>query len=81
MTEHRQQLSAEMTEHRQQISAEMTEHRQQISAEMTAHYERMEQRLDHDFSHICDSMRYMHDCLGGIYNRFDWSAPLPSERA
>ena len=48
-----------MTVHRQQISVELTEHRQQIFAEMTAHYQRMEQRLDHDLSYICDSMRYL----------------------
>ena len=59
----------------------MTEHCQQIFAEMTAHYQRMEQRLDNDLSHICDSIRYMHTCLGNIYNRFDWPAPLPSKRA
>ena len=68
-----------MIAHHQQIFAEMTEHRQQISAEMIAHYQRMEQRLDNDLSHICDSIRYMHACLGGIYHRFDWPAPLPSD--
>ena len=48
---------------------------------MTAHYQRLEQRLDNDLSHIYDSIRYMHTCLGSMYNRFDWPAPLPSERA
>jgi len=62
-------LSTQLREHHQQLSAEMTEHHQQISAEMTAHYRRMEQRLDNDLSHICDSICYMHTCLGGIYNR------------
>ena len=70
-----------MTEHRQQISAEMTEHRQQLSVEMTAHYQQMEQRLDSDLSYICDSMRYMDAYLGGIYQKFDWPVPLPSDRA
>ena len=71
LREHHQQISAEMIEHHQQISAEMAEHRQQISAEMTANYQRLEQRLDNDLNHICDSIRYMHTCLGGIYHRFN----------
>ena len=70
-----------MTVHHQQISAEMTEHHQRIFTEMTAHYQRLEQCVDNNLSHICDSIRYMHACLGGICNRFDWTAPLPSERA
>ena len=36
--------------------------------------------MDADLSYICDSMRYMHDCLGGIYQKFDWPLPLPSDR-
>ena len=56
----------------------MTAHRQQISAEMSAHYQRMEQRLDHDLSYICDSMRYLETYLGGIYQKNNWPVPLPS---
>ena len=58
----------------------MTAHRQQISAEMSAHYQQMEQRLDHDLSYICDSMRYLDAYLGGIYQKHDWPVPLPSDR-
>jgi len=74
-------LSTQLREHSQQISAEMAEHRQQISAEMAANYQRLEHHLDNDLNHICDSIRYMHTCIGDIYNKFDWSAPTPQGRA
>ena len=48
---------------------------------MAAYYQRLEQHLENDLNHICDSIRYMHACLGGIYQKFDWPVPLPSDRA
>ena len=74
-------LSSQLREHSQQISAEMVEHRQQILAEVAANYQQLEHRLDNDLNHICDSIRYMHTCIGDIYNRFYWSAPTPQGRA
>ena len=52
-----------------------------MSAEMTANFQRLEQRLDNDLNHICDSIHYMHTCIGDIYHRFDWLAPLPHGRS
>ena len=52
-----------------------------MSAELTANFQRLEQRLDNDLNHICDFIRYMHNCIGDIYDRFDWPAPLPHDRS
>ena len=44
---------------------------------MTAHFQRLEQRVDNDLYHICDSIRYMQTCVHDIYSRYTWPAPLP----
>ena len=63
------------------LSTQFREHSQQVSAEMAANFQQLEQRLDNDLNHICDSICYMHTCIRDIYTRFDWPAPLPRSRA
>ena len=48
---------------------------------MSAHYQRMEQRLEHELSYICDSVRYLDAYLSGIYQKHNWPVPLPSAHA
>ena len=52
-----------------------------MSAQMTAHFQRLEQRVDNDLNHICDSIRYMQTCVHDIYNRHTWPDPLPRCRS
>jgi len=52
-----------------------------MSTEMAAHFQRLEQRVDNDLNHICDSIRYMQTCLHDIYHRHTWPAPLPRGRS
>ena len=63
------------------LSTQLREDSQQVSAEMAANFQQLEQHLDNDLNHICDSIRYMHTCIGDIYERFDWPAPLLRGRA
>jgi len=63
------------------FSTQLQEHSQQMSAQMTAHFQRLEQRVDNNLNHICDSIRYMQTCVSDIYNRYTWPAPLPSGRS
>ena len=59
------------------LSTQLREHSLQMSAEMTAHFQRLEQRVDNNLNHICDSIRCLHD----IYHRHTWPAPLPRGRS
>ena len=63
------------------LSTQFWEHNQQMSAQMTAHFQRLEQRVDNDLHHICNSIRYMQTYINDIYNRYTWPAPLPSGRS
>jgi len=65
----------------QALSTQLREHSLQMSTEMTAHFQRLEQRVNNDLHHICDSIRYMQTCVNGIYNRYTWLAPLPRGRS
>ena len=58
------------------LTTQLREYSQQMSTEMAAHFQRLEQRVDNDFNHICDSIRYMQTCLHDIYHRHTWTAPL-----
>ena len=62
------------------LSTQLREHSQQMSAQMAAHFQRLEQQVDNDLNHICDSIRYMQTCVHNIYNKHTWSGPLPSGR-